>query len=1180
MGFADVMVNLKDINDNAPFFPYSIYTGNVTENGTAGMTVMTMTATDYDDPNESNHAKLKYSIEQNQVNENGELIFNIDEDTGVISTAVCCLDRETNPEYTIKVVAMDGGLLKGTGTATIKIKDINDMPPEFTKKEWYVDVDETEGEKLPEYPILVVSVNDGDLLETNRFNYKVEATSFGADKFTMVTNADGTGSLKVAKPLDYEDPRQRYGFNISIIVSDHGGETSDPFHIDRAKVYIRPRDVNDNKPEFEKPNIEVTVVEDSAIGTKLTKFVATDADQGGKSKVRYMIDRNSDKKRQFDIDQQGIVKLQRMLDREDTSRHHVKILAIDDGYPPRTATATLTVIVGDINDNAPRFLKDYRPVIMEHEPPGRVVEILATDDDDRSKSNGPPFTFRMDPNAPEVIKNYFDLTHDPHGANGDGMAIVRSKVKFDREEQKEYHIPIIIKDSGTPIMSGTSTLTVIIGDINDNKMSPGSKHIFVYNFKGQAPPTEIGRVHVEDKDDWDLPDKTFFWEEGPQELFDVNQDTGMITMKNVSEGTYFLKVKVYDRKHTQEVSANVTVTVKEIPEEAIYKSGSLRISGVTAEDFVRVYDWKTPDKPKISMYEKFKNALSNIMKTKTENIDVFSVITRQERPPITDIRFSVHGSPYYESVYLDGTVAVNRDHIEREVDINITMVGIDECLIEGYNCEGSCTNELKVDSIPIVVNANRTAFVGVNVWTHPKCVCGARDFSEPETCRKYPPPCLNGGRCSDSSVGALCKCLKGYDGPQCQATTRTFSGNGWAWFPPLQQCEESHLSLDFMTPGSSPTGLIFYNGPIVRPDPGVQVTSDFISLELFNGNLRLLIDFGSGTTEVTVKTNGDLHDGDWHHVDIFWDKETIRMMVDHCSSVNKDVKELQHIDRSRCENISSIVPFNEYLNVNSPLQLGGMYKLPEDLDQYFNWYYKPTKVGFTGCIRNFIHNSHMYDLGSPGSLSNSQIGCQPARDKCDSNPVTRNCHHGTCVASYAYSRCVCQPGYYGARCDKETQSKMFQHSSYIKYALSFEPDPFRTDIQLMFRTRQKHGELFRATSKHAREYVILEIKDKKLKFRFNLNGLKTEELELWLPNITVSDGHWHTVQVLRFGSTAQISLDGGGGRRFNEITDYRGLHQLMLVERQSVVVGGDVQYVGPGVTIVDNDFQEGKTVSL
>lgn len=90
----------------------------------------------------------------------------------------------------------------------------------------------------------------------------------------------------------------------------------------------------------------------------------------------------------------------------------VKVLAIDDGVPPKTATATLTVIVQDINDNAPTFLKDYRPVLPEHVPPRKVVEILATDDDDRSKSNGPPFTFRMDPNADDIIRASFKVEHD------------------------------------------------------------------------------------------------------------------------------------------------------------------------------------------------------------------------------------------------------------------------------------------------------------------------------------------------------------------------------------------------------------------------------------------------------------------------------------------------------------------------------------------------------------------------------------------------------------------------------------------------------------------------------------------------------------------------------------------------------------------------------------------------
>ena len=104
VGYADVQVNLKDINDNAPLFPQGIYYGNVTENGTAGMMVMTMTAVDYDDAEEGTNAKLKYSIEKNVIDEHtGTPIFEIEEETGVIKTAVCCLDREKTPDYSIQV---------------------------------------------------------------------------------------------------------------------------------------------------------------------------------------------------------------------------------------------------------------------------------------------------------------------------------------------------------------------------------------------------------------------------------------------------------------------------------------------------------------------------------------------------------------------------------------------------------------------------------------------------------------------------------------------------------------------------------------------------------------------------------------------------------------------------------------------------------------------------------------------------------------------------------------------------------------------------------------------------------------------------------------------------------------------------------------------------------------------
>lgn len=68
----------------------------------------------------------------------------------------------------------------------------------------------------------------------------------------------------------------------------------------------------------------------------------------------------------------------------------------------------------------------------------------------------------------------------------------------------------------------------------------------------------------------------------------------MITMRHGTRaGKYHLRFKVYDRKHTQtDIPANVTVTVKEIPHDAVVKSGSIRVSGITDEDFIRIWNYR------------------------------------------------------------------------------------------------------------------------------------------------------------------------------------------------------------------------------------------------------------------------------------------------------------------------------------------------------------------------------------------------------------------------------------------------------------------------------------------------------------------------------------------------------------------------------------------------------------
>jgi len=98
---------------------------------------------------------------------------------------------------------------------------------------------------------------------------------------------------------------------------------------------------------------------------------------------------------------------------------------------------------------------------------------------------------------------------------------------------------------------------------------------------------------------------------------------------------------VYDRKHTQtDVPANVTVVVKEIPHEAVVNSGSFRIVGVTAEDFVRIWDYEQ-EKVIKSKIEMFKEKLAAILPDPIpiSNIDVFSVMTHSKLLKTTDIRY-------------------------------------------------------------------------------------------------------------------------------------------------------------------------------------------------------------------------------------------------------------------------------------------------------------------------------------------------------------------------------------------------------------------------------------------------------------------------------------------------------------------------------------------------------------
>ena len=59
-----------------------------------------------------------------------------------------------------------------------------------------------------------------------------------------------------------------------------------------------------------------------------------------------------------------------------------------------------------------------------------------------------------------------------------------------------------------------------------------------------------------------------------------------------------------------------------------------------------------------------------------------------------------------------------------------------------------------------------------------------------------------------------CQCPAQFEGPECQQNKHSFHGNGYAWFPPILPCFESHVSLEFITDVAD--GLLLYSGPLAQ----------------------------------------------------------------------------------------------------------------------------------------------------------------------------------------------------------------------------------------------------------------------------------------------------------------------------------------------------------------------------
>ncbi|KAF2894632.1 hypothetical protein ILUMI_11530 [Ignelater luminosus] len=375
-----IQVFVTDVNDNPPKFLRAPYKVQISEGSSVGTQVVRLYTTDAD---EGLNGDVFYSIASG--NEDGR--FEIDEATGQIVLARS-LDRETTSKYRLTVIAHDAGLskrLSSSTTVSIEVLDENDNAPEFTQTESKISVIETTAINTE---LVQFRATDADLGMNSEVVFSISAGN-RRDTFHVEPL---TGTLYLHKQLDYEELTM---YQLNITASDNGNP-----RLSTAILFsIAVEDANDNPPAFPNTAIVRQIREGILVRTPIVTVTAEDPDSGINGKVTYAISHQEpeDGKRYFGINPStGVIHTLLPIDREAIDTFRLTVVATDQAQPVSSrlsADKLVTVIVEDINDNAPVFVSMNSAVLPpQHSQTGFgrdgafVMNVFARDLD--SSTNG------------------------------------------------------------------------------------------------------------------------------------------------------------------------------------------------------------------------------------------------------------------------------------------------------------------------------------------------------------------------------------------------------------------------------------------------------------------------------------------------------------------------------------------------------------------------------------------------------------------------------------------------------------------------------------------------------------------------------------------------------------------------------------------------------------------------
>ncbi|XP_055799111.1 protocadherin beta-15-like isoform X12 [Salvelinus fontinalis] len=360
-GNAKVIIEITDLNDNAPVILIKSFNNPIPENVLPGTEVGIINVQDED--SEGNR-QVRCSIQQNVPFKLNPSIKNY---YSLITTGE--LDREIISDYNITITATDEGSppLSSSKIINLSVSDVNDNPPVFEEQSYSAYVTEN---NTPGSSICSVTARDPDWRQNGTVVCSLLPSEVNGVPVSSFVSINGdTGVIHAVRAFDYEQFRN---FKVHVVARDNGS----PPLSSNVTVSVFITDENDNSPQILYPapagnSLMTEMVPKAALaGSLVSKVIAVDADSGQNAWLSYHIVKSIDPGL-FTIGlHSGEIRAQRDISESDSMKQNLVISVKDNGQPSLSTTCDVYLLISDNLAEVPE-LKD-----MTYEDSSKLTSYL------------------------------------------------------------------------------------------------------------------------------------------------------------------------------------------------------------------------------------------------------------------------------------------------------------------------------------------------------------------------------------------------------------------------------------------------------------------------------------------------------------------------------------------------------------------------------------------------------------------------------------------------------------------------------------------------------------------------------------------------------------------------------------------------------------------------------------